>query len=186
MRLKFFGLVVMVLIALGGGKNQSDDDEKIYAKVINASVYATPPPPPPKLKNKGGIPKHLIDSVLNNPIRILVAKYKLEIYPKKDESFNFNNELEIFESDIPVEPHLLKPRKSITFDLVETPINEFDPKEYEGLLSLSRIHYNDLNDKAIVVVSFSRGKLSGFMTAFLLELIKNEWIIVDQKDLWVS
>ncbi len=57
---------------------------------------------------------------------------------------------------------------------------------YESVLGLSIVHYNKSHDKAIVLVSFSRGKLSGFISSFLLEKEKNEWIIKDTKSLLVS
>jgi hypothetical protein len=59
-------------------------------------------------------------------------------------------------------------------------------EEYEGVLGLSVVLYNKSYDKAIVLVSFSRGKLSSSLSAFLLRKANNKWIIVHTKKLLVS
>lgn len=168
-----------------------DNDQKIYKLVINNVVYPVPPPPPPSTSTEDyqSIGANVIDSISKVPIKVAVYPYEIKFsLTKKSNQIQADSQVTYKESKTPVNFHKLNARESITLELLkdeEKNISKISER-YDGILKVSDIKYNQENTKAIILVAFSRGKLSGSLMQFYLEKENDEWFIISSRTLLVS
>ncbi|MEM6720635.1 MAG: hypothetical protein AAF611_15005 [Bacteroidota bacterium] len=172
--------------------NQSiDHDQQIYGLVINQVAYPVPPPPPPSTSTEDVqlMGASIIDSIRSVPMKIAVFPYKIK-FSLKDENDKIKADslVDYSESKIPVDFDRLIARENILLELLSGEQNNLSKiyTIYDGLLKVSDIQYNKENTKAIILVSFSRGKLSGSLIQFYLEKENDQWKIISSKTLLVS
>jgi len=152
------------------------------------------PPPPPTVigEDNNEISKSILDSLQNVPLNIAVSS-KLISFEFKNKELLFINkinkgEIEYHISNEILDSETLFGRNSLSFKI----FSEEDLKystiydDYNGVLKMSNIKYNDNKNEALVVVSYSMGKLSGNTVLFYLERKNGAWSIIKSRSLSVS
>jgi len=169
-------------------------DNKVYDLVINSIIQPTPPPPPPKIgENNRKISQGIIDSLNNVPLKIAVSSVLIDFEFKNKQELSFidrinNGKIEYYSTNKVLANRLLFGRNSLSLEMFsEEDINVskiYD--DYDGILKVSKIRYNDNKDKALVIAAYSVGKLSGNVVLFYLEKKNNHWTIIKKRNLSVS
>ena len=179
-------LLFLSIISCNGEKI---DDKIIYTIVLNQTIKPLPPIPPPNVKNEE-ISKKILDSLNNVPLNIALYPFKLVI---KNFNLDFSKEnlknLQIEESTIPIHFKNINARPSIRFDLIKNNrLKELKTifKKHDGLLYISDIKFNNYNNKAIVAIGYSYGKLSSGIILYYLEKKNNQWVIINKSTKSIS
>lgn len=164
--------------------NQNKENVGIYETVINTTIV--PLPPPPKIYDVDSvINKEVVDSLKSVKMDIGVNPKKIEFNGNFKELFkNFKfNDFSYFESNNKISLKALKARESLHFTILEKPITSFLKKEkqFDGILSLSEIIYNNKKDKSLVIIGYNN-----IIILYLLNKEDNKWEIEDQRTLLIS
>ena len=189
MRLIYILIISFFLFSCTSNKTEKE----IYDVVLNSIVQPIALLPPPEFGNDSNvISKAVKDSLYNVSLNVAVSS-KMIGFKFKNEELSFTDkvnkgEIEYYVSNKILASELLFGRNSLSFEI----ISEEDLKDifiydnYNGLLKISNIQYNNNNNKALVVVSYSMGKLSGNTVLFYLEKKPESWIILKSRSLSVS
>lgn len=186
--MKKLALVLMITFVFGCHSQTNTDSSEIYTLLINRLILPIPPPPP--LNDKEAfLSNEKIDSLKRIPMKIAVFPHKIKFsIKKKNGEFLLNDPIKHEISDKEIEFNKLKARANISLKLITNPDDNVKTihSEYDGILTISSIEYTKEKTKAVALMSYSRGKLSGSLMMFYLEKKDNLWTIVSSKTLLVS
>lgn len=196
------------MFSCSNDKNECSEDEQylIIERIIENKISYPVIPPPPE---KTDVNEFIEDSIkLKEWIEInsikKLDKYKIAIRPTfwnpknsilLDSSYTEDyqllvNQLILEKNESPV--LIEKINSSEKFSLKYAPSNEslkINPelwKDFDFILSFSKISFNDNCNKAVLIYSVSYGRLNGYSVIILLKKNKDSWEIIDSKTLTIS
>jgi hypothetical protein len=189
MQLKISYIIIAVFIIFYSCSNNYDKD--IYSVVINSKVKPLPPPPPPINDDTiHSINKNVIDSLDKVPLSIAVNPFLLDFKGDFTELFTDSNgsKVDYSVSIKKINKKSIGGRESLNFTFLKEDVSDFTEtlKKYDGILFLSSIAYNKENDKALVIIGYTTGKLSSSTYLLLLKKNGNKWKITSSRRLSVS
>jgi len=184
-------LIILCIIFYSCSNNFDRNDREIYNVVINSKIKPLPPLLPPINNDTIHlINKSIIDSLNRVPLRIAVNPFLLDFNSDFTKLFNDINggKVDYSVSAKKTPKKSINGRESLSFTFLEEDISDFTNtfKNYDGILFVSSVKYNNENDKALVIVGYTIGKLSSSTYLFLLKKNGNKWEIINSRRLSIS
>ncbi len=181
---------ILVLVCFLLTSCATSNCNEIYYVAINKKVKPLPSVPPPTFGDTTSvISERVLDSITRVPMKIAVKYHKID--------FNFGNEvmtlsekfdsdkIHYFISDDEINFKEIKARPSLSFTLLSGNYlkNKLTFEEYDGVLQVSDVKYNEEKDEGLVIIAYSNEKLSSTTVLYYMEKKKDEWYIKKMRSL---
>ncbi|WP_299247913.1 hypothetical protein [uncultured Aquimarina sp.] len=189
MKLFFYLLSILTLFVSCNNKNDSQEQDiyEIVSIIINRFSKPIQPPPPPDGKEPY-FSQAQIDSIMNRTQKVALypvlftTTEKFTKNEKLGQEYNkLVNDLGQFNSEDQIDINKVRTSKSINLQLVDTiklkSNRRYIDKNYDILIRISNISFNDSLDKAVLIIGSSRGYLNGASSLIFLEKINGIWKI---------